>query len=92
MASCLCDAQVEVQLFDGGRVVQTQPAPGSDQRVRHTFIPPAMLPVVQAFMALPCAATFTLDQLHAPDAFVKVCTVRQLMALRAVLVLGGGDD
>ena len=84
----LCAAQMEVQLFDGGRVVQTKPAIGSAQKVRHTFIPPAMLPVVRAFMALPGAATFTLDQLHAPDAFLKVCTVRQLMALHALVFLG----
>eukprot|EP00964_Phaeocystis_antarctica_P158051 scaffold128516_cov60-Phaeocystis_antarctica.AAC.1 len=83
-----CAAQMEVQLFDGGRVVQTKPAIGSAQKVRHTFIPPAMLPVVRAFMALPGAATFTLDQLHAPDAFLKVCTVRQLMALHALVFLG----
>ena len=83
-----CAAQMEVQLFDGGRVVQTKPAIGSAQKVRHTFIPPAMLPVVRAFMALPGAATFTLDQLHAPDAFLKVCAVRQLMALHALVFLG----
>ena len=88
VASSLRAAQMEVQIFDGGRVVQTKPAIGSEQKIRHTFIPPAMLPVVRAFMALPGAATFTLDQLHAPDAFLKVCAVRQLMALHAVVFLG----
>ena len=60
---------------------------GSDIKIRHTFIPPAMLPVVRAFMALPADATFSLEQLPAPDAFVKVCAVRQLMALHAVVFL-----
>ena len=88
VASSLRAAQMEVQIFDGGRVVQTKPAIGSEQKIRHTFIPPAMLPVVRAFMALPGAAIFTLDQLHAPDAFLKVCAVRQLMALHALVFLG----
>ena len=88
VASSLRAAQMEVQIFDGGRVVQTKPAIGSGEKIRHTFIPPAMLPVVRAFMALPGAAIFTLDQLHAPDAFLKVCAVRQLMALHAVVFLG----
>ena len=81
-------AQMEVQLFDGGRVVQTKPAIGSEQKVRHTFIPPAMLPVVRCFMALPGGTTFALDQLPAPDAFLKVCAIRQLMALHVVVFLG----
>jgi hypothetical protein len=87
VASCARAVQVELQLLDGGRVVQTKPAIGSEHKIRHTFIPPAMLPVVRAFMALPADATFALEQLPAPDAFVKVCAVRQLMALHALVFL-----
>ena len=38
------------------------------------------------FAGLPIS-TFSLEQLPAPDAFVKVCAVRQLMALHAVVFL-----
>ena len=38
-------------------------------------------------MALRCPATFTLAELQGPDPFLKACAVRQLMALRAVVML-----